>query len=253
MAFPIALAVGAGLALYGAYQKSQAEKKAKANLANRPTYEPIPEDQSELNLAQAQGNIGMGAGARTVLQNNADRLLSTSTNAALMAGADANTIAGITERAQNAYNQNAIYDDQVRQGHLANLMRTYSMYNAQRRGDADKQFQVNQYGPWADRQQLFSSQIAGGQQTMNSGLGLVGQSLSGMSFGGHKGGSGNSMGAEAIGSNDRSLMASGMGSAGSTGYYSDNFGQGRQMDIPNYGSVGSPAVNPFLTPYYVNQ
>lgn len=164
-------AVGAGIAIYGAVKKNQAAKRAQANLANRPTYQ-AQEDDSELNLAEAQAQQGMNSGARQQLQNNSDRNLATASNAALMGGADANGIGNLADKSQNAYNNNAIYDDQARQQHLGQLLNTYAGYAAIRQGNADKSFQFNKYAPWADQQQLYSNQIAGGQQTMNSGISL---------------------------------------------------------------------------------
>jgi hypothetical protein len=175
--------VGAGVAIYGAVKKNQAAKAAQNNLANRPQYNSLPEDDSELNLAEAQANQGMGAGARQALQNNTDRNLATLSNATLMGGGDANTLAGIADKTQSAYNNNAIYDDQARQQHLGTLLSTYAGYNAQRQGNADKSFQFNKYAPWADQQQLYSNQIAGGQQTMNSGFNLFAKGAAGAAQG----------------------------------------------------------------------
>ncbi len=186
----VSLGLGlAGLALagYGEIKKNQAEKRAKQNLANRPKYSALPEDDSELNLATQQASQGMGSGARQQLDNNTDRNLATSANAILMGGGDANAIGSLADKTQNAYNNVAIYDDQARQMHLNTLLGTMSRYNAQRQGNADKEFQVNQYGPWADRQQLEAQHIAGGQQTFNSGLGLFAKGLSGLNYMGGQG------------------------------------------------------------------
>lgn len=180
MAVSLGLGLGGlALAAYGAIHKAQQEKKASQNLANRPTYNPLPEDDSELRIAESMASNGMSGNARQALQNNADRSLATTTNAALMGGADPNTIAGIADRSQNAYNQNALYEDQARMQNLRTLMSTYSRYNAQRQGNADKQFQVNQYAPWADRQQMYAQNIAGASQTMNSGINMFGSALGG--------------------------------------------------------------------------
>jgi len=177
-----AVLAGAGLALagYGAIKQSQAEKRAKRNLANRPTYTPLPEDDSALNLAESQAGIGMGARARQQLANQTHRNLATSSNAILMGGVDPNAIAASAERIQNSYNNAAIYDDQARQQHLGMLLNEYNRYANMRQGNADKSFQINQYAPWADRQQLYAQQIAGGQQTMNSGINIATSSLASM-------------------------------------------------------------------------
>lgn len=179
MPFPILAVAGLALAAYGAIQKAQSEKKAKQNLANRPTYSPLPEDTTDLRLAENMANTGMSGSALQQLQNNTDRALSTSTNAALMGGGDPNVLSNIVDKSQNAYNQTAIYEDQARQQNLRQLLGMYGQYNQQRQFNADKQYQVNQYGPWADRQQLYAQGIAGGQQTMNSGINMFGSGLAG--------------------------------------------------------------------------
>jgi len=227
---------GLGLAIYGEVKKSQAEKRAKQNLANRPKYSALPEDDSELNLATQQANQGMGANARQQLQNNTDRNLSTSANAVLMGGGDANAIGSLADRTQNAYNNSAIYDDQARQQHLNTLLGTMSRYNAQRQGTADKQFQVNQYAPWADRQQLYAQQIAGGQQTMNSGINIFAKGASGLAYSGGGGG-----GRRDYSGYDRSLPNDGVGSNtqgawnhpdwGDPAVQGQEYGRGT-MDIP---------------------
>ena len=95
-----------------------------------------------------------------------------------MGGANANTIGNISDSTQNAYNASGIYNDQVRQQHIGTLLNTYAGYNALRQGNADKSFQFNKYAPWADKQQLYSQQIAGGQQTMDSGFNLAAKGAS---------------------------------------------------------------------------
>lgn len=171
-------AVGAGLAIYGAVKKAQAEKAAKANLANRPNYQPVPEDDSELNLAESQANTGMSDASRQSMQNNAENGLASSENAIMRNGGDANSISAAYDNYQQGIGRNAIYDDQARQQHIQSLLAVQNQYNQQRRSDNDKLFQVNQYAPWADRQQLYSSQIAGGQQTMQQGIGIASNAAS---------------------------------------------------------------------------
>src|SRR6185436_4257285 len=163
MAVSIGLAaVGVGLAIYGAVKKSQAEKKAKANLANRPNYQALPEDQSELRLAESRAGQGMSDAARQAYQNNADRGLAATTNAIMRGGGDANALGSAYDKYQQGIANQSIYDDQVRLANLTNLSNTYSKYNARRSAENDKDFQVNKYAPWADRQQLYTQQIAGG-------------------------------------------------------------------------------------------
>lgn len=182
-------ALGLGLSLatgvYGGIKLAQANKLAKQNLANRPFYQPLAEDDNELNLAESQANQGMGASARQALLNNSQNNTAAVTNAALMGGANPNTLAGIVDKQQQGLNNLAIYDDQARQQHLAGLMGTYRQYANQRQANADKQFQINQWAPWADRQQLYGQQQQAGQNLLNMGLSSFGKSLGGLAGGGN--------------------------------------------------------------------
>lgn len=176
-------AVGAGLAIYGAVKNAQAEKKAKQNLANRPVYTPLPEDDSQLNLAESQANQGMGAGARQALLNNSQASESTATNSILMGGGDANSISQAVNNSQTGLNNIATYDDQVRQQHVNTLLSTYNQYANQRQANYDKQFQINKYAPWADQQQFLTAQMGADQKTTASGLSLAAKGASGIKGG----------------------------------------------------------------------
>ena len=171
--------IGAGMALYGGVKQSQAEKRAQANIANRPLYKPT-EDSRELNLAESQANLGMGASARQAMINNQQGTTAGITNAALMGGADPNALAGIAASGQQALSNAAIYDDQVRQSHLSNLLQTYRADAARKRAEADKMFQINKYAPWADEQQLYGQQQQAGQNMMMSGINSFTKSLVGL-------------------------------------------------------------------------
>lgn len=176
-------AVGLGIAIYGEVKKSQAEKAAKNNLANRPTYTPLPEDDSQLNLAESNASQGMDPTSRQALLNNSQANTAANINAIQRNGGDANAIGNAEGQEQTGLNNLSIYDDQTRQSHMNTLMATYQQYDAKRNANNDKLFQVNQYAPWADKQQLYGQQITGANQTMNSGLGIAAKGASGLKAG----------------------------------------------------------------------
>lgn len=184
MPITIGLGLSAATAIYGGIKSAQANKLAKNNLANRPKYEPLPEDDSQLNLAESQANQGMGAGARQALLNNSQNNTAVATNAVLMGGGDANTIGNIVDKSQQGLNNLGIYDDQARQAHIGTLLATYGQYANQRQANADKKFQINSYAPWADKQQLYSKQQEAGQQLMSQGISSLGKGLMSMNWGG---------------------------------------------------------------------
>lgn len=177
----------AGTLIYGAIKESKAKKQQAALNASRPKY-TIPQSEADIqNLAESRANQGMGAGARQQLQNNSDRALATGTNAALMGGADPNTIGNIVDKSQNAYGQNAIYDDQVRLKNLDNLQNAWARNTA----NQDKAWDINTNQPWKDDKTANSQQIQAANNTINSGISQLGSAAAGAAkYGAQSGGGG---------------------------------------------------------------
>lgn len=183
--------IGGGEALWGAHQKKKYQSQIDALNSNRPQYQINPEENNIVNLAESRANQGMGAGARQQLQTNTDRALATTTNAALMGGADANTIGSIVDKSQQGYNQNAMYDDSVRLKNLENLQNSWTRLSA----DKDKAWDFNQYQPFKDKMTGLSQQLTGANNMFMSGLNMIGSGfMSGakgaFSGGGNSGGGG---------------------------------------------------------------
>lgn len=172
-----ALAIGAGIAIYGAVKKSQDAKKAANNV--RPTYDIPQSEFDSQRLVESQANQGMSAGAKQAYQNEADQGLAATNNAILMGGGDANSIGNSYNSYQKGINNLAVYDDQARMAHLNNLNNSYLRMSA----NEDKKWQINQYGKWADTAQALAAQQAGDVQTMNSGIGIAGQGIGGLAKG----------------------------------------------------------------------
>ena len=169
----IGLGVTAGQAIYGAIQKDKARKAAAANV--RPTYTIPGEEYRNENLAESLAGEGLSAGAQQYLTNQNDRSQSAAYSAILKGGGDGNAIAGAADKFQNGAGQVALYDDQARMNNLNRLQSAWLRMSA----DKDKAWQVNQYGPYADRAAAIGQQLAGSQQQFNSGLNGVGSSLLG--------------------------------------------------------------------------
>ena len=187
------LLIGGGEALWSAHQKKKYQSQIDALTKNRPQYQINPEESNIVNLAESQANQGMGAGARQQLQSNTDRALSTTANAALMGGADANTIGNIVDKSQQGYNQNAIYDDSVRLKNLENVQTAWARMSANK----DKAWDFNQYQPWKDKMTALSQQLTGANNMFMGGLNMMGGGLlSGISKMGGGGQGGGNMGGQ---------------------------------------------------------
>lgn len=223
----LGLLIGGGEALFGAHDKKKYQSQIDALNSNRPQYQINPEEYNIQNLAESRANQGMGAGARQQLQNNTDRGLATTANAALMGGADANTLGGIVDKSQNAYNQNAVYDDQARLQNLNNMQQSWARMSA----NEDKKWNINTEQPWKDKMTALNQQLTGANNMMMGGINLaagglmsgVGKAFSGGggSGGSSGGGGGDSEGSPGGGDSGASDSYGGGGNDGSSAYRFD--------------------------------
>lgn len=172
----IALA-GLGMAVYGAVKKSKAEKAAKAN--KQPEYKIPQEEVDNLRLAETLGNQGMSLASRTAYQQSADRGLTATTGAILRGGGDANSIGNAYQKYNEGIANMSKYDDQRRLQNLQNLMGQRSRMSSFK----DKDYQLNEYSPWANRAQALAAQMAGAQNTQMSGINTAISGLGGVASG----------------------------------------------------------------------
>lgn len=240
----LGLLMGVGTAIWGNSQKKKYQRQIDALNANRPKYQINPEEYDIQNMAESRANQGMGAGARQQLQNNADRNLSTLANAALMGGADANALGQIADNTQQAYNQNAIYDDQVRLQNLSNLQNVWARQSANK----DKQWQINDMQPWKDKMTGLNQQLQGANNLFMSGIGMAGSGLMGLgrsiAGGGGGGGGGNSGGGGGGGyeGGGQQRMSNGGGdNGGGDAYGGSNLGNGGYTPIMLNSGMGGPS------------
>lgn len=174
---PVALiagaALGAGQAIYGASQKKKAQAAAKANVM--PEYNLAPEEAQMLAQAESQAGQGMSDPAREALRANNERILGTGIDAVLRGGGNPNAIGSMVGRAQAGNNQMALYEDQARIQALQRLQAARARMSSNR----DKQYQINEYQPWANRAQAINEQLQGGQNMMMGGINTMSQGILG--------------------------------------------------------------------------
>lgn len=230
---------GLGLAAYGAYEKSQAVKAAKNN--TMPAYQIPQEEQDNLRLAQSYASQGMGAGAYQAYMNNADRRLASTNNAILMGGGNANAIGAAQDKYQQGISNLAIYDDQARQQHLSTLMAQTGRMGAFK----DKQYQINDYGKWANDAQLYAAQQQGANQTMGQGIGIA--ASAGAQFGKSLGGDDNSTPSPQSGPTTANYgqvpFQSAQNNMGSYSNANSFAGSQRDANLPTYEPYYAPAGN----------
>jgi hypothetical protein len=171
----VGAAITGGEAIYADAQKKKALRQQEALLANRPLYKINPEEGQMVSLAESQAGQGLSDQARAQLNAQTNQQFASATDAALRGGADPNAIGNIAANSQNAYDNTALYDDQLRLQHLSNLNNIWARSSANK----DKAFQINQEEPWKDQTTAAYGQIVGAQNMENSAINGLGSSLIG--------------------------------------------------------------------------
>lgn len=171
------LLVGAGIAAAGAVynvgsgiaKTSAAKKLAAGNI--RPWYNIPTEYYQNDNLAAQQAETGLSPSSINFYNTNANRGLTTGTNAILEGGGDVDNLAKIYDQFSQGLSQETAEDQNLKSQHL----NTFINANKDLAGQQTQQWSLNYYDPYKDTAQLASAEKAGGQQQIQSGIGeLVG-------------------------------------------------------------------------------
>lgn len=173
-ASPVGAAVQGGLgvaqSVIGLINAGKLKREAEQLKESRPDYKLNPLVNDELSFAESSLANGMSAAAKTGYEQGIDRDLSTSLDAILKGGGSPNNVADIYDRSQVGRQKLAMLQEQIRQQQINNLV------SAQRykTGEQDKQWQINEFAPWADEAQANANQRVANNQMIWSGLGAAG-------------------------------------------------------------------------------
>ena len=235
----IPAAIGAASGIYKFVSGVKNTKEAKRLEAmKRPTYE-IPQTEYDAYRAlQARGNRGLAAGSKQILQENADRGLSTSIGAVLQGGGNPGDIAKLYDSYMGNINQMTLANDQAQVSNFNNAINAdYRMSNF-----TDKKWMTNEYGPWADAQRKAAQLRALGEGQKTAGVNTFANSLMGAfgqmgkgGGGGEQGGGGGG-GDQGGGGEEMRMAPPGGGEQGGgnpPGWYPP-------MAAPNAGNSGAP-------------
>ena len=166
-------AVAIGTKVYGAVKANKAAKAAAANV--RPAYTTPQTEYDNQRIAESQAGQGMSAASKQDYLNNAGQGLAATNDAILRGGGDANSLSATYDKYNQGISDLSIYDDQARQGHLNNLI----AQNQRMSADKDKEYQLNQLAPWADKAKLYAAQQQAGQQIEGQGIGMFTKAATG--------------------------------------------------------------------------
>lgn len=228
MAVIVPAAIAAGIGIYklvdGNNKQKKADRMAAANV--RPVYNIPQTDYDNLSLSESRASTGLGDSSTTAMQNNYDRGLSASISGILKGGGDANATANAYDNYLTNINQMTLADDAAKINNIKTLMGARYRMSDQ----LDKQWQINKYGPYADKQQEIAQLRGMGYAEKDAGLGMIGSAaMSGAAglinnaknnkedLSAGSGGGGNPMGDTGGGSGGGNPMASMGGSGGNGG------------------------------------
>lgn len=165
----------------GLINADKAKQEAKRLRNSRPKYDISPNVASEVSLAESELANGMSAAATQAYETGIDKDLSSTIDAILKSGGTPNNVAQAFDSSAEGRQRLALMKDSLRLNHVNNLVSAYRNQNTER----DKQFEFNDWMPWADdaqanaqARQSASSQIWGGINT----LGNAAMSFAGTKF-----------------------------------------------------------------------
>lgn len=159
----------------GAANKASAKSEAEMLGKSRPK---IGLNTDELRLNESELQQGLGARAERAYTMQSDKGLSNSLSAILSGGGNLNNIGSLYSNADDGYQKLAMLEENSRLNKINNLISSQRNNVAQQ----DKQFEFNEWMPWADKAQANAlalqsadAMIAGGQQTVGASAMQFGQ------------------------------------------------------------------------------
>lgn len=165
--------LGALEGVLGLSAAAKAKKEAAALEASRPKYTVNPNVQSEVSLAQSELSNGMSADAETAYNEGIDRDLSVTLDALLKGGGTPNNISQTFDSSEIGRQKLAMMKDNLRLNQVNSLVSAYRNQT----GETDKQFEFNQWMPWADKVQANATARENANKLTFGGLNTAGSGL----------------------------------------------------------------------------
>jgi hypothetical protein len=158
--------IGLGEAAVGFVDSEKAAKRAKELAATRPKLAPSPYTKDQISLAESELSTGMSGAAKTAYEQDMDKSLSTSLGTSLRMGGTPNNVGSIFANSAEGRARLAIMKDNLRLSQIRNLYEAQGTSEEER----EKEFQFNEWAPWADESQANAQAKATGQSEIFSGL-----------------------------------------------------------------------------------
>lgn len=164
----IGAAIAAGVSIYGAAKGAKEKKKAQAlaDANKRPLYNTPSTEYDNQRLAEMLASQGISDPAKNAAMRGYDRGLTSSINAILQGGGNPNDVSNAYDVYNTHAGQLALADDERRRANIAALI----SQNKSMSDYADKNYQVNQYAPYANTAAKAAAMYQQGDQQLMSGI-----------------------------------------------------------------------------------
>ncbi len=157
----IQAAAGIAQTVSGIINAARTKKLAKELERTRPQYQISQLAKDDLSLTESElANGGLSARAETAYNNLNNQQFATSLNAILKGGGSVNNVADVYGGNQEGASRLALLNDQMRLAKIQNVLKVRDMY----RDEQGKEFEFNDWRPWADKSQ---ANAAARQQAQN--------------------------------------------------------------------------------------
>jgi hypothetical protein len=166
--------IGEGLGLaesvVGLINRGKTQREAAQLQANRPKLKDSPYLKDQLALSESELSTGMSGEAKNAYEQGIDRDLSTSLDAILKGGGSVNNVGSIFGQSEVGRQRLTMMKDNLRLNQINNLVRSRDAKEEERQ----KEFQFNEWMPWADQAQANAQARQGAESQIWGGLGTAG-------------------------------------------------------------------------------
>jgi len=166
----IGAAAGLAQTISGLINNGKAKREAERLAASRPVHTTSPEIGKNLSLAESEAaSGGLSAKAENAYNSLNNKQFSASLGAILRGGGSVNNVADVFGENEAGRQKLALLNDDLR---LKQIDRLTAARN-QSAEEADKNFEFNQFMPWADKAQANAAARQQAQNNIWSGIGTV--------------------------------------------------------------------------------
>jgi len=169
----VPIALGAYQIIDSSIKGSQLKDQAEGVLRNRPIKQTSQYLLDNQTLQQSELANGMSAAAEKSYNDSVDRSLASTISALLKSGGSVNNIGDVYSATEQGRQNLAMIQDQLRLNHIAGVLKSQEQLAA----EDEKNWLVNEYGPYKDKLQAIGVQRQNAEQQKVAGINTAGNGL----------------------------------------------------------------------------